>query len=170
LRKLVALCRIIDTISEWTGRGLSLLLIPMCLLLVYEVIMRYGFNRPTFFAHETSLFLYGGTGMLAGAYVVLHNAHIRMDAVYGRLSPRSKAILDLITVPIFFYLCALVLWQGWEMAYRSLIVLEHTMTPWAPPLYPLKMAVPVAAFLVILQGLAKFIRDFFLAVRGRELS
>ena len=142
----------------------------MCLLLVYEVIMRYGFNSPTIFAHETSLFLYGGTGMLVGGYVLLHNAHVRMDAVYGRLSPRSKAILDLITASIFFYLCGLVLWQGWGMGYRSLMAGEYTMTPWAPPYYPLKMAIPVAAFLILLQGLAKFIRDFFLAFRGRELS
>lgn len=132
--------------------------------------MRYGFNSPTVFAHETSLFLYGGTGMLAGAFALRHDAHVRMDAVYGRLSPRSKAILDLITASIFFYLCALILWQGWEMAHRSLMVLEHTMTPWGPPYYPIKMAIPVAAFLILLQGLAKFIRDFFLAFRGSELS
>jgi len=88
--------------------------------------MRYVFDKPTLFAHETGIYLYAFNGMMAGAWVLLHEEHVKMDALYGRLSPRTKAILDLITAPLFFYFCGLVLWQGWDMAYRSLTAFEHT--------------------------------------------
>lgn len=161
-------CRIIDAVSEWTGKGISFLLIPMVLLLVYEIIMRYAFNNPTVFAHETSLFLYGTTGMLAGAWVLRHDEHVRMDAIYGRLPPRTRAIIDLATAPLLFFILVVLIWQGGDMAYFSVKVNEHTQTPWGPPYYPLKLAIPLSAFLLLLAGLAKFIRDFFRACR-REL-
>ncbi len=162
---LLAFCQISDAISEWSGKIVSFLLIPMCLLLVYEVTVRYGFNSPTLFVHETSLFIYGVIGMMAGAWALLRSEHVKMDALYGRLSPRAKAILDLITAPLFFYFCALLLWQGWEMAYFSVVMKQTTQTPWGPPFYPLKIAIPVSTFFILLAGLAKFIRDFFLACR-----
>lgn len=161
-------CQVVDAISEWTGKAVSFFLIPMCLLLVYEVIMRYGFNDPTAFSHETSVFLYGCTGMLAGAWVLCRDEHVRMDAVYGRLSPRIKAIIDLVTAPLFFFILAVLLWQGGDMAYFSVTMREHTQTPWGPPYYPLKIVIPLSAFLLLLAGMAKFIRDFF-RVYKREL-
>jgi len=161
-------CQVIDAISEWTGKAISFLVIPMVLVLVYEVIMRYGFNSPTLFSHETSVFLYGTTGMLAGAWVLCRDGHVKMDAIYGRLSLRVRAIIDLATAPFFFLLVGVVLWTGWDMAYFSVKVNEHTQTPWGPPYYPLKLAIPVSAFLLLLAGVAKFIRDFFHAYK-REL-
>lgn len=158
-------CRIIDAVSERVGKGISFLVILMVLLLVYEVIMRYAFNNPTVFAHETSLFLYGSTGMLAGAWVLRHDGHVRMDAIYGRLPLRTRAIIDLATAPLFFLLVGVVLWTGWDMAYFSVKVNEHTQTPWGPPYYPLKLAIPLSALLLLFQGIAKFIRDFFLSCR-----
>jgi len=130
--------------------------------------MRYGFNNPTVFAHETSVFLYGTTGMLAGAWVLRHGGHVKMDAIYGRLPLRTRAIMDLVTAPLFFLLVVVVLWTGWDMAYFSVKMNEHTQTPWGPPYYPLKLAIPLSALLILFQGLAKFIRDFFLSC-GKEL-
>lgn len=156
---MAAFFRVIDIISEWTGKVASYVLIPLVLVLVYEVIMRYVFDKPTLFAHETGIYLYAFNGMIAGAWVLLHEGHVKMDAVYGRLSPKTRAILDLITAPLFFYFCGLVLWQGWEMAYRSLIGLEHTPSAWSPPWYPFRMILPVAAFFLLLAGVSKFRRD-----------
>ena len=165
LRKVAAFCRAVDAISEGIGKGISFLIIPMVLLLVYEVVMRYGFDSPTIFAHETSLFLYGTTGMMAGAWVLRRDGHVRMDAIYGRLSLRTRAIIDLATAPLFFLLVVIVLWTGWDMAYFSVTMNEHTQTPWGPPYYILKIAIPISAFLILLQGIVKFIRDFLLSCR-----
>lgn len=156
---MATLFRVIDIISEWTGKVASYALIPLVLVLVFEVVMRYVFNKPTLFAHETGIYLYAFNGMMAGAWVLLHEEHVKMDALYGRLSPRAKAILDLITAPLFFYFVGLVLWQGWGMAYRSLIAFEHTPSSWSPPWYPFRMILPVSAFLLLLSGISKFRRD-----------
>ena len=169
MKKMSALCRIIDNISEWTGKGVSFILIPMCLILVYEVIMRYVFSRPTLFAHETGIYLFAFNGMMAGAWILLVDGHVRMDVLHARFSPKTRAIVDLITAPLFFYFCAIVLWQGWEMALRSLTVFEHTASAWSPPWYPFKMIIPVATFLLLLAGIPKFWRDI-LSAFGKDLS
>lgn len=163
--KVAAFFRVIDIISEWTGKAASYILIPLVLVLVFEVVMRYVFNRPTIFAHEAGIYLYAFNGMIAGAWVLLHEGHVKMDAVYGRLPPKTRAILDLITAPLFFYFCGLVLWQGWEMAYRSIIGLEHTASAWSPPWYPFRTILPVSAFLLLLAGVSKFRRDLLSAFR-----
>ena len=160
-----AIFQAIDFISEWTGKLVSYALIPLVLVLVFAVISRYVFNAPTVFAHETGIYLYAINGMMAGAWVLLHEEHVKMDALYGRLSPKTKAILDLITAPLFFYFCGLVLWQGWEMAYRSVIGFEHTPSAWSPPWYPFRMILPVSAFLLLLSGISKFRRDLSSSLR-----
>ena len=160
-----AIFQAIDFISEWTGKLVSYALIPLVLVLVFAVISRYVFNAPTVFAHETGIYLYAINGMMAGAWVLLHEEHVKMDALYGRLSPKTKAILDLITAPLFFYFCGLVLWQGWEMAYRSVIGLEHTPSAWSPPWYPFRMILPASAFLLLLSGISKFRRDLSSSLR-----
>lgn len=160
----------VDFITDWTGKIVSLLLVPMCLLLAFEVIMRYGFNSPTRFSHELSTFLFGGIGMLGGAYTYLYKGHVTLDIIYGRLTSRKKALLDIITSPLFFFFCIALIWEGWNMAYGSLMLNEHTSTPWGPPLYPLKFIIPIASLLLFFQGVAKLIRDVFTVITGKELS
>jgi len=89
----------IDLVSIWVGKAVAYLLIPMVLALVYEVFSRYMFNSPTLFAHETGLYLYAVNGMMAGAWVLFHDEHVRMDALHGRCSPKVKSILDIATAP-----------------------------------------------------------------------
>lgn len=162
-----AIFRAIDFISTWTGKIAAYLLIPLVLALVYEVFARYMFNAPTVFAHETGIYLYAINGMMAGAWVLFHEEHVRMDALYGRCSPRVKAILDIVTAPIFFIFVSMVLWHGGIMAYHSIVSNEHTSTAWSPPWYPFKSIMPVAAFLLLLEGISKFRRDI-LAVCGKR--
>jgi TRAP-type mannitol/chloroaromatic compound transport system permease small subunit len=169
MKKVAGLFRVIDIISEWTGKGASFALIPMALVLLFEVVMRYVFDTPILFGQETSIYLYAFNGMIAGAWVLLHEEHVKMDGLYGRLPPKIKAILDVITAPLFFYFCILVLWQGWGMAYRSVIGLEHSPSAWGPPWYPFKMIIPVAAFLLLLEGISKFRRDL-LSAFGKRAS
>lgn len=167
---LVRFLYIVDLVNERLGRVISLLLLALCLLMVYEVIMRYVFSRPSHWAFETSLFIYGGVGILGGAYVLLHGQHVRLDVFYGRLSPRTKTILDLVTVPVFFLVLAVLLWQGGVKAYNSVLIREVTDSMWGPPIYPIKIAIVLAAFLLLLQGIAKFIRDLYFVLRREQLS
>jgi len=169
VQKLSFFLHVIDNISDWSGKLVSFLIVFMIGLISYEVVLRYIFNAPTIWSHETSLFLYGAYAILAGAYTLRHRWHVNMDIVYARLSQRQRAIVDLLTSALFFVFCIVLLWHGGQFALRSLQLLETTTTPWDPPLYPLKLTIPVAAFLLLLQGLAKFIRDLIIAITGKEL-
>ena len=135
--------------------------------MVYEVVARYGFNAPTVWAYELTIFLFGACMIIGGAYAHRYGAHVNVDIVYGRLSPRGKAILDLLTAAIFFLFVGILLWRGWEFGLTSVRNLERSDTLWAPPYYFFKMTLPIGAGLVFLQGLAKFIRDLTTAVTGR---
>ena len=167
---LVGFIHIVDTVNERLARVISFFLLALCLLMVYEVIMRYVFTNPSHWAFESSLFIYGGIGIFGGAYVLLHGQHVRLDVFYGRLSPRTKAILDLVTVPIFFLVLAVILWQGGVKAYDSVLIREVTDSMWGPPIYPIKIVIVVGTFLLLLQGIAKFIRDLFFVLRREQLS
>lgn len=161
---------VIDAISEWAGKVVGFLLLFLVGSLVYEVILRYVFNSPTFWSYDISMFAFGTAGLIAGAYTLRYRAHINIDILYVRLSPRRRAILDVVTASIFFFFCLLVIWQGGKMALYSLAAREVTLTAWHPILYPFKMVIPVAGFMVLLQGIANFVRDLHFAIHEKELS
>ena len=157
----------VDNLSEWTGRVAGFLMFTLAFIVGYEVVLRYVFDSPTIWAHETAAMFFGAFIMLGGAYTLRHQAHVNMDIIYGRLPARGKAILDIITFVLFFLFCWLLLRDGWNLAWKSLLANEHASTVWAPPVYPLRMMLPVGAFLILLQGLAKLARDVITASTGR---
>lgn len=170
MRILRAFCRAIDTISDKTGQGVALFILPLSFALLYEVIARYAFNKPTLWAHEIGLFTWGLIGMLGAAYALLHKAHVNLDLLYSRVTPRKQAILDLITAPFFFFLVILIIRYSLDFALYSWEQLEVSSSPWREPIYPIKTIIPISAFLLLLQGIVKLIRDLFLVIHGRELE
>lgn len=166
----IAIVRIIDSVSEWLGKYLSFLFFPLIGILVFEVVLRYVFDSPTLWAQETAIYLFGTIGMFAGAYALLMKEHVIFDLVYRRLSRRHKAIIDSATAIFFFLAIGVIVWQGWDMAFHSTVIREHSASAWRPPLYPFKWVTPVAGFILFMQGIANFIRNIFFAIRGRELS
>lgn len=166
MRKLASVLHIIDNISEWSGKIISLLIPCIVVIMTYEVVARYIFNSPTLWAYESTIFLFGGSMILGGAYTLRHRAHVNVDIVYEHLSPRGKAILDLITATLFFLFVGVLVWKGLEFGLTSVRYFEHTDSQWSPPIYFFKMSLPIGAGLIFLQGLAKFIRDLTTAVTG----
>ncbi len=170
MEKLQKVLHLIDAANEWTGRVFSFLIIFMTAAIMWEVVVRYGFNSPTIWVHETSGFLFGAYILLGGGYTLLYQDHVNMDIVYKKWPLRTKAIADLITSFLFFSFSVVLVWKGAEMAWESLKVLEVSSTPFAPPLYPVKLTIPIGAFLLLLQGSAKFARDLITAFTGREAA
>ncbi len=159
----------IDAINERAGKAISILVVCMIGILCWEVLLRYAFNAPTIWAHEVSCHIFAAYSVLGGAYVLLVNEHVRSDVVYARFSPRGRAIFDLVTFPLFFMLLGIILVEGVPMALRSIEVREVTVSFLHSPVYPIKTCIPIAAFLMLLQGLAHFIRALALVITGREL-
>ena len=160
--------KIIDSISEWAGKCTSFIILPGIAVLAWEVISRYALNHPTMWAHGTSQRLFAAYYILGGAYVLRYRDHVNVDILYCWFSPRTKAILDLITSLGFFAFCGVLLWQGMEFGLTSLCQLEPDDTPWRAPIYPAKLMIPAGALLILLQGLANFLRNLVTAVTGRK--
>ena len=149
----------IDVVNEWVGRILSFLIIPMTVITVIEVILRYVFNRPTLWAWDINTMLLGAFTVLTGGYVLLKDGHVAMDVFVSRFSLRVRAVVALVTSLLFFFSIGLLVWQSGISAWESFMMREQVNSVWGPPLYPLKILWPIGVFLVLLQGVAKFIRD-----------
>ena len=156
-------------VNAYTGKVLSVLIILMTLLLTYEVVLRYVFDSPTAWAHELTCSTFAAYSVLAGGYALFLNQHIRSDVIYARFSARGKAICDLITFPLLFMLLILIFMQGLNMAVSSTLARETTVTMFRSPIYPVKICIPLAALLMLLQTLVLAIRNFWFVIKKEEL-
>lgn len=150
----------IDAISVWVGKAAAWLIIGLMTLVCVEVFKRYIMNMPTAWIFDASNMFYGTLFMLAGAYGLAQNAHVRGDFLYSSLRPRIQAGLDLFLY-IFFFLpgVAALIYAGYDYAALSWRIGEHsTVTAEGPPIYYFKTVIPIAGALVMLQGLAEIMR------------
>ena len=161
---LKAFLKFINAVNDRVGKLLSYFLFLFFALLFMEVILRYFFNSPTVWANELAQMLFGAYAILAGGYILLTGGHVNVDILYSRLSKKSRAGLDIFTAVLFFLFCGMLLVYGGSLAWDSLSRFEHSQSAWNPPLYPAKLMIPLAALLLMLQGLAKLIRDIFVVL------
>lgn len=159
--------RLVDGISEWAGKLASLLLIPLVLITCFEVFMRYVVAMPTIWAWDLNIQIFAAIVMLGGAEALRKGAHIVVDVVVDKAKPRTRAILDLITAPIFFFGMLVLLAGGWDQFSLSWRMREAMPTVWAPPYYTMKFMVPLGAFLLMLQGVAECWKKLEV-IRGRR--
>jgi TRAP-type mannitol/chloroaromatic compound transport system permease small subunit len=166
MRKLLS---IIDALSVWTGKAASWLVLIVVVFVIYEILMRYVFHLPTLWVSESMVFGCGVTYVLGGGWALLDNRHVKIDLVYGRLTPRQRAIIDSITFAFFALYLSTFFWASAKYTWRSILVRETAGSAWDPPVYPIKVALVVGVILLLLQGVAKLIRDLHFAIKGREL-
>lgn len=149
----------IDRLNAYIGQAFGWSILALTLVVCYEVAARYLFRAPTTWAFDTSYMLYGALFMMAGAYTLSRNAHVRGDFLYRTWSPRRQAWMDLVLYLIFFFpgILALVI-AGTIEADRSWLMDERTNSPATAPLYPFKTLIPVVGVLMLLQGIVEFVR------------
>ena len=161
---------VIDGFSEWSGKVLSYFIYFIIVLLMYEVILRYFFDLPTIWVHETSKLIFGACSVLMGAYCLLHNQHIRIDVIYGRFSPRVRAAIDCFTLLFILFFAGLMVKYGIPFAQQAFELGETPIMAFQPLLWPEKAAIPLAGLMVVTQGLVLWIRSFYLVITGKELA
>lgn len=159
---------IIDWISIWSGKIFSAINPIIALIVVYEIFVRYVFDAPTLWANEAVIYLAAVSYLMGGAYSHYYRAHVRVDILYLKFSQRTRAILDMVTFSFTFLYLGSLVWVGTKYALESLKVLEKTGSPWNPPIYPLKFAIPIGALLLLLQSIANFIRDLIYVIKGQK--
>jgi TRAP-type mannitol/chloroaromatic compound transport system permease small subunit len=152
----------IDRLNTWLGRSTGVLAFFVAAAIVYEVAVRHFFNRPTVWANESTIFAACLIYMLAGGWAILEDRHVRIDLFYHHFSDRKRAAVDCMTYPFFALYIVVMLWASFNYAWESVRVGETTMSPWNPPIYPMKVLMTVGLFLILLQGTARLIRNLYL--------
>ena len=150
----------IDAMSTFVGKTFAWLIVALTLHTAWEVVARYVLNQPSSWAFDLQLMYYGILFMMAGAYTLAKNGHVRGDILYGFLPPRGQAGIDLVLYIVFFIpgVVALV-WAGWNYAAESIAIQEHSsLMANGPPIYPFKSFIPAAGFFLLIQGFAEIIR------------
>jgi len=150
----------IDAMSTLVGKTFAWLIVALTLHTAWEVVARYVLNQPSSWAFDLQLMYYGILFMMAGAYTLAKNGHVRGDILYGFLPPRGQAGIDLVLYIVFFIpgVTALV-WAGWNYAAESIAIQEHSsLMANGPPIYPFKSFIPAAGFFLLIQGFAEIIR------------
>jgi len=162
----------IDYISEHAGSWAKWFAWLLVLVGAYDTIMRHFFNAPTLWAYDTLCMAGGALYVLGWSYDYLHDSHIRVDLLYRNLSPRKKALLDVIcTLFLFFPLMGALMITSISWAVRAWRINETMIsTFWYPPASPYRTVFALGIVFLTLQGIAKFIRDLYFVIRGEPLD
>jgi len=150
----------IDKTSTFVGHAFSWLIVALTLLISWEVFSRYVLDHPHAWAFDVMIMMYGTMFMMAGAYTLAKNGHVRGDVLYSFFKPRTQAGVDLLLYLLFFIpgVIALV-WAGYNYAAESWAIREHSnITADGPPVYPFKTVLPMAGVLLLAQGIVEIVR------------
>lgn len=163
--------RVIDSVNERVGSVSSWLVAILIIVILYEVIARYVFNSPANWAFGTFRLLGGAIIVLGWAYAQLHNSHVRVDIFYTRLSPRKRALIDVIGTGILFFplFGAFIKLAGswwWQPFLTDKLM---ALSFWYSPSTLYKIIVLIGLCLFFLQFVAQFARDVYTLSRGRPL-
>lgn len=165
-----AYCRFVDRLNEWVGWLLGPMIVFVSAAIVYEVVSRGAFNSATAWVNETVIYGSSAVYLLVGGYALLHRRHVRIDLLLGSISPRAARILDLVVLPfLVVYALALIL-AGGDLAWSSFLQSEGTGSPWNPRIWPVKLCIPLAGLLLLVQAVSNLFRDLGLAPARRGNS
>ncbi|MEZ5668323.1 MAG: TRAP transporter small permease subunit [Alphaproteobacteria bacterium] len=158
-----------DKVSSWFGKAFAWCIVIMTLGVSYEVFVRYVLRDPTSWAFDLSYMMYGSLFMMAGAYTLSRDGHVRADVFYRLWPPRVQATVELVLYFIFFFpgILAMV-FAGWNYASRSMRYMEvSVMSPANIPIFQFKLVMVAAGALLIIQGIAQVFRCILCLRTGR---
>ena len=162
----------IEGLSQWVGKAFGWCILILTLSVSYEVFVRYVLNAPTVWAFDMMVQMYGALFLMAGPYALAQDAHVRGDVLYRLFSVRWQARVDFVLYVLFFFPGMMALfWYGWEIASDSW---RYKEVSWNSPariqIYFFKTLIPVAGFLLMLQGLAEMMRCWLAMRSGQWLD
>ncbi|HET7671412.1 MAG TPA: TRAP transporter small permease subunit [Burkholderiales bacterium] len=158
----------VDKVSTFVGHAFSWLIVALTLQVSWEVFSRYALDNPHSWAFDVMIMFYGTLFMMAGAYTLAKNGHVRGDVLYGFFEPRTQATIDLILYIVFFIPGVIALtYAGYYYAEDSWRINEHSnVTAEGPPVYPFKTVIPVAGAFLLVQGIVEIIRCLICLKQG----
>lgn len=157
---------LLDKVTETSGRLVAYWTLLSIFVYYYEVVVRFLFNSPTNWVHESMFLMYGMQFLVAGAYAYRTDSHVRVDVFYVKFSDRTKVVVDILTSVFFFIFTGTLLVTGFTYAELAVRLGEVSFSEWAIQYWPIKISIPVGALLLLLQGLSKLIKDIRLLTGG----
>lgn len=154
-----AIARAITSLNILIGKVAAWAIVPLFLLLFSAVVMRYFVGQPLVWMSETAQLIFGVYAVIGGGYLLTQRGHVNVDILYGNLSRKRKAAIDIVTSVLFFLFIYVLLMEAISLASESISKWERSNSAWGAPVWPVKIALPVAAVLLLLQGVVKFIAD-----------
>ena len=150
----------IDSLSEWSGLVVRWLGLILSLVVIFEVASRYLFNSPSIWAFDTAMMLTSTLFLMGGAYLLKHDAHIRVDVIYNLLPAKAQSVIDILFyLTCFFPFTIIMVIYGWKSTMYSFNSHEISNTSqWGEPIFWWRGILPLAFFLLTLQGVSKFVR------------
>jgi TRAP-type mannitol/chloroaromatic compound transport system permease small subunit len=171
IRGLLPLARAIDRLNEAVGRGVMWLVLVAVLISAGNAMMRYGLNMSSNAWLEIQWYLFSLIFMLGAGYTLKHNGHVRIDVVYGRLTPRAQAIIDLLGNLLFLLpMAALIGWLSWAGFHESWRIGETSPDAGGLLRWPVKLVIPLGFLLLALQGVAEAIKRAAYILDGVPLN
>jgi TRAP-type mannitol/chloroaromatic compound transport system permease small subunit len=160
---LTAFARAVTATNAFIGRWVSYVVLILFVLLLGDVVMRYLTESPISWSAQASRMIFGVYAIIGGGYLLARREHVNVDLFYGNFSPRTKALVDILTSILFFLFLGVLLKESYWLAYDSVSKLEVSYeTTWRPPIWPSKSMIVVAAALLFLQGVVKLIADIMI--------
>ncbi len=151
----------IDAANEKIGRSVSWLTLILVLLVCYDVISRYLFKSSIVAIQELQWHFFAIIFLVAAAYTLKYDEHVRVDVLYSKFSPRTQAVINLIGTIIFLIpFCLLIVYASRNFVFSSFQIAETSPDPGGlPARYILKAILPISFFLILLQGIALILRS-----------
>jgi TRAP-type mannitol/chloroaromatic compound transport system permease small subunit len=159
MNRLLKACSVIDSISTGVSNTVCLLFLPMTLISVYEVAMRYLFNSPTTWAWDVNVQLFCLLVVFGSASALLNRGHVIMDILVAQFSANVQAVLRVFVYLVFIFALGIVTWQTAIFAWRSILIHERTSSLLAAPVFPLKIGIFLGVALLWVQGICLWLRD-----------
>ena len=156
---MLKLARAVTRLNLWIGKVAAWMIMPIFLLLMADVIMRYVVGSAAIWTAEFAQLIFGAYAVIAGGYLLAERAHVNVDIIYGKFDRSRKAVIDLATSFLFFLFLGVLIWQGVDMAWDSAAKFERSSSIWNPHIWPVKIVIPVAGVLLLLQGLVRVASD-----------
>jgi len=170
MKKVIAFIHIVDRMNMWIAKVTGFLVIAIAGILLYGVILRYIFSQPVAWEGDVAWILFVGFSLLAGAYVLRLDRHVRLDVLYSRFSPKRKAITDAVTFIFFLLFIGTLTWFTIDKAWWSVSVVERSAhSSFHAPIYPVRICLALACILLLFQGVAEFI-GYIRSITGHKIE
>ena len=167
----LATIRYIDKFTEYSGFLFALIVAPLIISNTYEVVSRYGFERPTEWALDITTQCFGALFMLGAPYALLKGSHVRTDMLWEKFTDRTKGWIDFIAFLVLYMpTMTVLLFISWDDFLYSMSIDERSAaTAWQPIIWPLRGVIPLSCALMIIQGVSEILKSWHAARTGQFL-